>query len=158
MCPLLFGLLVLVLFLASRQDGTRTVSGLVITPPEGFSLTSSSTRRAVWEYKEGDRTPGVLILDEEIKGDNGQRFATADEVLQDCDWMTEAELYVNPQKIRTVRGYSMDYQGGNGRERRYYVETPHSVLLISMQEDPRYYSIEDCEEVLLQLVDSIRIP
>ena len=87
-----------------------------------------------------------------------QQFSDVESVIETCDWLSEPELYVNPQKIRMVRGYSMDYQGGNGRERRYYVETPHSVLLISMQEDPRYYSIKDCEEVLLQLVDSIRIP
>ena len=153
-CPLLFLLLVLILFLASRQDGTRTVSGLVITPPDGFSLTSSSTRRAVWDYKEGDRKPGVLILDEEIKGDNGQRFATADEVLQDCDWLTEAELYVNPQGIRMVRGFSLEFSGYP--ERRYYVETNSAVFLLRMIEDTRYYNKADCEEAMQQTADGIR--
>ena len=96
----------------------------------------------------------MLILDEEIKGDNGQRFSTADEVLQDCDWMTDAELYVNPQGIRMVRGFSLEFSGYP--ERRYYVETDSAVFLLRMIEDTRYYNKADCEEAMQQTADGIR--
>ena len=154
-------LFVLLLILAPLMDSigaTQKMNGVVMDIPDGYVRSSVDTYHASWQYKGTEKKPGWIILNGEIKGNVAQQFSDVESVIETCDWLSEPELYVNPQKIRMVRGYSMDYQGGNGRERRYYVETPHSVLLLSMQEDPRYYSIEDCEEVLLQLVDSIRIP
>lgn len=44
-------------------------------------------------------------------------LGTAEEVLEACDWLMEAELYVNPRGVRMVRGYA-EYSGN--LERRYY--------------------------------------
>ena len=126
--------------------------------PDGYIRTTSDTYHATWQYKGTEKKPGWIVLDGALIGKYTVEFANVDEVIASCDWLRDMELYVNPQNIRMVRGYSMDIQEGAGQERRYYVETPHSVLLISMREDPRYYSVEDCESVLLQLADSIRIP
>ena len=152
--PLVLLLLVLVLAIASRKDGSYTVRGVVVTPPEGFSVTVSNTRYATWKYTGDDKNPGELVLDDQIKGDNGQRFSTADEVLKDCDWMTEAELYVNPNGIRMARGFSTEFSGYP--ERRYYVESDGAVFLLRMIEDREHYSYEDCEEAMQQTADSIR--
>ena len=158
MLVLLFVLLLILAPLMDSIGATQKMNGVVMDIPDGYVRSSVDTYHASWQDKGTEKKPGWIILNGEIKGNVAQQFSDVESVIETCDWLSEPELYVNPQKIRTVRGYSMDYQGGNGRERRYYVETPHSVLLLSMQEDPRYYSIEDCEEVLLQLVDSIRIP
>lgn len=151
---LLFLAVSLVMFFGFRNFSERIVGGLIIKPPEGFELKSSDTRNAVWVYSGKDRKPGRLILDEEIRGDQGQRFATAEDVLRDCDWMTEAELYVNPNGIRMARGFSTKYAGYP--ERRYYVECDKAVFLLCMTEDDRYYDPADCEEAMKQTADSIR--
>ena len=152
--PLMFVLMVLAYFLLSPKDGTRVVGGMIVTPPEGFEQSSSSARYVTWEYTKNDKSPGKLILDEEIKGNYAQRFASADEVLRECDWMTDAELYINPQGIRMARGFSA---GGSGYpERRYYVETNGAVFLLCMIEDSRYYDPADCEEAIQQTADGIR--
>lgn len=152
--PLLLLLLALVYAVVSHNDGSCTVNDLVITVPKGFNQTASNTNYAKWEYKEKDKKPGILILDAQIKGERGQQFSTADEVLQDCDWMTDAELYVNPQGIRMARGFSMQFSGYP--ERRYYVESAGAVFLLRMIEDSRYYDSADCEEAMKQTVDGIR--
>lgn len=154
-------LVLLVLFLAAcgimlfgfQKNKVRTVGGLIIEPPEGYETRFSDGRYAVWEYTGKDRKPGNLVLDEEIRGDYAQNFADADAVLRECDWMTDAELYVNPHGVRMARGFA---RNGDYPERRYYVENGKAVFLLSMIEDSRYYSPEDCEQAMLQTADRIR--
>ena len=67
--------------------------------------------------------------------------------------MTDAELYVNPHGVRMARGFA---RNGDYPERRYYVENGKAVFLLSMIEDSRYYSPEDCEQAMLQTADRIR--
>lgn len=45
-----------------------------------------------------------MILDAEIRDGKARHLKTAEEVLEACDWMTETELYVNPQGVRMARG------------------------------------------------------
>ena len=142
------------LFGFRKDSGVRTVAGLTVTPPSGFTMTASDTRQAVWKYTGNDKKPGVLVLDEEIKGDRAQRFTSAEEVLRDAYWLEDAEVYVNPQGIRMARGFCTDRSGSP--ERRYYVETDGAVFLLCMIEDSRYYDPADCEEAMKQAADSIR--
>ena len=151
--PLLFVILSCVMIFGFQKDDSHIVDNLTITPPKGFSQTSISSRQVVWKYLPQDKKPGMLILDQEIKGDRGQRFANVEEVLVDCDWMTEIELYINPNGIRMVRGFSTEFSGYP--ERRYYVESSEGVFLLCMIEDSRYYNPEDCEEAMQKVVDSI---
>ena len=154
-------LILLVLFLGVcgimlfgfQKNKVRTVGGLIIEPPEGYETRFSDGRYAVWEYTGKDRKPGNIVLDEEIRGDYAQNFADADAVLRECDWMTDAELYVNPHGVRMARGFA---RNGDYPERRYYVENGKAVFLLSMIEDSRYYSPEDCEQAMLQTADRIR--
>lgn len=152
--PLLFLAVVLLMIFGFRKDNTRVVGGLKVTPPEGYIQTSSSTRQVIWKYTQNDKKPGILVLDQEIMGENAQLFMTAEEVLRDCDWMTEAELYVNPHGIRMARGFSTKQNGYP--ERRYYVECDQNVFLLCMMEDSRYYDPADCEEAMQQTADGIR--
>lgn len=142
------------LLLGFRKDDTRTIGGLTLTPPEGFTVTSSGTRQVVWKYTPDDKKPGILILDEEIKGEKGQRYPDVDSILKENFWLEDAELYVNPQGIRMVRGFCSDFSGYP--ERRYYVETDGAVFLLCMIEDSRYYDPADCEEAMKQTADSVR--
>ena len=96
----------------------------------------------------------MLVFDAEIRGEHSQGFADAEAVLRDCDWMTEAEIYTNPQGIRMARGYSTKYSGYP--ERTYYVEIDDGVFLLSMIEDSRYYVPEDCEEAMQEAADKLR--
>ena len=139
---------------AGRKDQSRVINGMAVTPPAGFQRRYSDSRFAVWEYEGKDKKPGRLILDADIRGDHAQAFPDAEAVLAACPWLTEAELYVNPQGVRMARGYSTEYSGRP--ERRYYVESQSSVFLLCMQEDGRYYDAQDCEEAILQAADSIR--
>ena len=143
-----------VVYFGFRPNTARTVNGVTVTPPEGFQITSSDTHQVIWKYSLDDKKPGILILDEEIKGDQAQRFSSADEVLQECSWLENAELYVNPQGIRMARGFCTEFSGYP--ERRYYVETDGAVFLLCMIEDSRYYFPADCEEAMKQTADSIR--
>ena len=152
--PVLFLLLSLIMIFGFRKEDTRIVGGLKIIPPEGFSTTSSDNRQTVWKYTADDRKPGVLILDQEIKGESAQLFSDVDAVLKECDWLRDAELYINPQGIRMVRGFSMEFSGYP--ERRYYVESDDAVFLLCMIEDSRYYDSADCEDMMQQTADSIR--
>ncbi len=153
---LMLGMILSPLFTSSGSS--QAMNGVVMDMPDGYIRTTSDTYHATWQYKGTEKKPGWIVLDGALIGKYTVEFTNVDEVIASCDWLRDMELYVNPQNIRMVRGYSLDIQEGEGQERRYYVETPHSVLLISMREDPRYYSVEDCESVLLQLADSIRIP
>ena len=151
---MLFVTVALIMLFGFRKNTDRVVGGLLISPPEGFELKSSDTRNAVWTYTGKEKKPGRLILDEEIRGDQGQYFATADQVLNEAYWLEKAELYVNPQGIRTVRGFCSEFS--DYPERRYYVECGKAVFLLCMIEDSRYYDPADCEEAMKQTVDSIR--
>lgn len=152
--PLLFLAFSLLMIFGFRKDNARVVGGLKVTPPEGYVQTSSSTRQVIWKYTQNDKKPGILILDQEIMGENAQLFMTVEEVLRDCDWMTEAELYVNPHGVRMVRGFSTKQTGYP--ERRYYVECDQNVFLLCMIEDSRYYDPADCEKAMQQTADGIR--
>ena len=135
------------------RDRVRIMSGLVFDIPEGFVQRYTDTHYAVWEYAGKDRNPGKLILHDDIRDGKGRKLCTAEEVLAESDWMTEAELYVNPQGVRLARGFA-DYSGSP--ERRYYIETEGPVLLMCMLEDERFYSRDDCEAAMLQTAESVR--
>ena len=152
--PALFAAFSLVIFVGFRKNGTLTVSGITVNPPSGFERTSSDNRQTIWKYTKDDKKPGVLILDREIKGERAQRYTDIDTVLKESFWLEEAELYVNPDGIRTARGFCTEFSGYP--ERRYYVETDGAVFLLCMIEDTRYYNPEDCEEAMLQTVDGMR--
>lgn len=152
--PLLF-VLMIIGFVSLRQGGPeRSYGNIVVTPPDGYTKTFSDSRYATWKYNGSGKKPGVLVFDAEIRGEHSQGFADAEAVLRDCDWMTEAEIYTNPQGIRMARGYSTKYSGYP--ERRYYVESDDGVFLLSMIEDSRYYVPEDCEEAMQEAADKLR--
>ena len=147
-------LLCFALFSLLRGDeSVRVMSGMVFRLPENFAQRYSDSRYAVYEYTGKDKNPGKLILDAEIRDGKAQSLNTVEEVLRECDWMTDAEIYVNPQGVRMARGFA-DYAGS--LERRYYIETQGAVLLMCMIEDERFYSREDCEEAMLHTAESVR--
>ena len=74
--------------------------------------------------------------------------------MESCDWMTERELYVNPQGIRMARGFSI--QGTDSPMRRYYVETNEAMILLSMVENEGFDDPDACEEAIRQAADRIR--
>ena len=142
------------LFLTSGGNGrNRVMNGMEIHIPEDYVSGYTDTRYAVWKYEGKNRQLPNLILDAEIRDGKARHFRTADEVLAECDWMTETELYINPNGVRMVRGFA-DYDGN--RERRYYIETKEAVMLMCMKENEYYYSKEDCEEIMLRVADSVR--
>ena len=148
-------LLALVIVFQSMKDPTGAeMNGMSVTPPAGYEKTYSDSRFIVWEYKGGEKKPGKLILDAEIRGDHAQYFKDAESVLEECDWLTQGEIYENPQGVRMARGFSKQYSGYP--ERRYYVESASSVFLLCISEDSRYYSPRDCEEAILEAADSIK--
>ena len=155
--PLLLAVLTLgaylLLFQQPNSGCDRVVGGMAITVPKGFVRTYTDSRYASWEYKGKDKRPGRLILDEEIRGDYAQAFPNVGAVLEECLWLKDAELYVNPHGVRMVRGFSLNTS--EYPERRYYVESGGSVFLLSMIENSIYYSPADCEEAMLQTADSI---
>ena len=152
--PLLFLLMFAGILILSNRDSTCVAGGMRIVPPAGYSQVFSDSRYVKWKYSGEGKKPGEMILDREIKGDYSQQFASAEDVLAQCAWLTDAELYVNPQGIRMARGFSTEYSGYP--ERRYYVESDGAVFLISMIEDSRYYDPADCEDAMQQTADSIR--
>ena len=137
----------------TRDERVRVMSGMEFRAPEDFSLKYSDRQYAVWEYAGRDKRPANLILDGEIKDGISGTFSTAEEVLEGAAWLSEAELYVNPQGVRMVRGF-VDYSGVP--ERRYYVESKGFVLLMCMREDERFYDREDCEAAILKVAESVR--
>ena len=152
--PSLLILLTAGVILAGRKAPDRTIGGLTVAPPDGFTQKYSDGRYTVWEYGGTDMKPGRLILDADIRGSLAQSFSRAEEVLAGCGWMKDAELYVNPHGVRMARGFSTETS--DYPERRYYVECDSSMFLLCMIEDSRYYDPEDCEYVMLQTADSIR--
>ena len=142
-----------VLSLGQGRRG-RLINGMLVTLPGGYSCTYVDSRYAVWKPTAKDATTGSVVLDADIRDLKADAYGDVERVLAACDWMTEAELYTNPQGVRMVRGYSMELNGT--MQRRYYVESAGSVFLMSMSVDSRYYRPEDCERVLQQTADSIR--
>ena len=140
------------LFFGSGDPGNR-VNGMNVRIPEGFSRTFRDSDCTVWTYEGTDRRPGPMVITTGIRGSHAQVFRTAEELLFDCPWLKEAEIYVNPHGVRMARGYSMDYSGYP--EYRYYVETPSAVFLISMSENTEYYMPGDCESFLQETADGI---
>ena len=147
-------LAVIGMVLLFRTDPGRVVGGLKVTPPEGYRQGYTDTRYQVWEYSGSDRKPGRLVLDEDIRGYNAEKFGNAESFMESCDWLEDIEIYVNPYGIRMVRGFSED--GSGYPDRRYYVECDKNMFLLSMIEDSRYYDPQDCEAVMQEVADSIR--
>ena len=135
------------------SERVRVMSGLEFTVPENYSLRYADTDYASWEYTGKDKKPGSVILDANVRGSNVQYYSTIEDVLADCSFLTEAEVYVNPQGIRMVRGFA-DYSGSP--ERRYYIETSASVLLLCMLENEQFYNRGDCESAMVKIADSVR--
>lgn len=151
--PLLFVGLIVSIIPMSREEA-RVVGGLKIKPPAGYELTFSDSRMAKWVYRGSDKKPGQIVLDEEIRGYNAEKFMTVEAVMEECFWLEDREIYVNPNGVRMVRGFCMDTSVYP--ERRYYVECSSHMFLLSMIEDSRYYDTQDCEEAMQQTADAIR--
>ena len=151
--PVLLVILLAGAYFATRQTPFREIGGLVFAPPEGFNVTSSSTGFTAWEYSGNDRKLSPLDLSEDVRGRQGNNLATAEEVLAECDWLEEAEVYVNPDGIRMVRGFST--QETDFPQRRYYVETDTGIVLLLTNENSRFYDVADCEEAILEMANNI---
>ena len=150
---IVLALLVLELLPVFRGNGSiRVMNGMVFELPEHYTARYSDSRYAAFEYRGNDRRPGILIVDGEIRDEQAGFYSKAEDVLA-CDWLRQAELYVNPQGVRMVRGF-VDYSGS--AERRYYIESPASVFLMCINENEQFYSRQDCEEAILQVADSFR--
>ena len=143
------------LFLSSGtgNEHVRVMNGMEFTIPDNYVRGYTDDRYVVWKYEGTDMKPSSLILDAEIRDGKARHFQTVKEVQAECDWMTDVELYINPNGVRMVRGFA-EYDGT--LERRYYIETIGAMTLMCMKEDERYYSREDCEAVMLQVADSVR--
>lgn len=140
-------------YTATRKSPVRDAGGLVFTPPEGFKESYSTTRQAIWTYSGEDRKISSLILTTEIRGRQGMELADAEAVLKECDWLKEAELYVNPHGVRMVRGLST--QDTDFPQRRYYVETDAGIVLLLINENSKFYDTEACEEAILEMANLI---
>ena len=154
--PVLASLLLLGVYLilpGRSNERVRVMNGLEFQIPEHFVRGYTDTRYVIWKYEGTDKKPATLILDAEIRDGKARHLKTAEEVLEACDWMTETELYVNPQGVRMARGFA---EFPDGRERRYYIESKEAVILMCMKENEQYYNAKDCEEILLQVADSVR--
>ena len=153
--PVLFAAVFAGFTVFSGREAVHIAGGLKITPPAGYVRTYTDSRYTKWTYNGEGKKPGVLILDGEIRGDRAQQFSTVESVMEECsNWLTDMEVYVNPQGIRMVRGYALENSGYP--DRRYYVESDSSVFLLTMIEDSRYYDVTDCEEAMQQTADGIR--
>ena len=135
------------------DDRIRVMNGLEFHIPENYTRGYTDSRYVIWKNEGTEKKTANLILDAEIRDDKARHLRTADEVLEVCDWLKDAEIYVNPQGVRMVRGFA---EYAEGLERRYYIESREAVVLLCMKEDERYYSKKDCEEALLQVADSVR--
>ena len=143
----------LVLTDTGKDEHTREMNGIIFRVPEGYRLSYSDSRYAMWVWGGTDRGPGRLILDADIRDENARNFAAAEDVLDGLEWLEGRELYVNPNGVRMARGFT-DYNGQP--ERRYYIESAGAVLLLCMNEDARYYDVTACEEAILRTADSAR--
>ena len=143
------------LFLSSGtgNERIRVMNGMELTIPDNYVRGYTDDRYVIWKYEGTDIKPANLILDAEIRDGKARHFKTVEEVRAECDWMTDVEIYVNPNGVNMLRGFT-EYDGS--MERRYYIESDVAVMLLCMKEDERYYSKEDCEAMMLQVADSVR--
>ena len=143
------------LFLSSGtgNERIRVMNGMEFTIPDNYVRGYTDDRYVIWKYEGTDQKTSNLILDAEIRDGKARHFKTVKDVQAECDWMTDTEIYINPNGIHMFRGFT-EYDGSV--ERRYYIESDVAVMLLCMKEDERYYSKEDCETVILQVADSVR--
>ena len=141
------------LLTSGGNERIRVMNGVEFRIPDHFVREYTDTRYGIWKYEGTDKNISNLVLDAEIRDGKARHFKTVEEVQAECDWMTETELYINPNGIRMIRGFT-EYNGN--RERRYYIETNEAVMMMCMNENERYYNTEDCEAVLLQVAENAR--
>ena len=143
------------LFLSSGtgNERIRVMNGMEFTIPDNYVRGYTDDRYVIWKYEGTDQKTSNLILDAEIRDGKARHFKTVKDVQAECDWMTDTEIYINPNGVHMFRGFT-EYDGSV--ERRYYIESDVAVMLLCMKEDERYYSKEDCETVILQVADSVR--
>lgn len=141
-------------YVMTRKNPVVTVANVVFTPPEGFKLDYAERSHTVWSYEGKDKKVSTLILNAEIRNRQAQFMGSAEEVLRECDWLVDAELYVNPNGIRMVRGFSTT--DTDFPQRRYYVETGSAVALLMISENSKFYDVDACEEVILEMANNIR--
>ena len=151
--PVLCIALLVSMYFNTLKSQNRNVGSLVFTPPENFEMSYSDTSYAKWEYKGGDKTMPSLLLEENIWPFYAVKYLKAEEVLEHCDWLRDRELYVKPNGIRMARGIATNDSGYV--ERRYYVEEGSRMILISINEDERFYQKEACEEVILEMANNV---
>ncbi len=152
--PLLCVALLITGYFVTRKPLAVTVSDVVFTPPEGYKLDYVERSFTVWSYEGKDKKVSTLILDAEIRNRQAQYMGSAEQVLEECDWLVDAELYVNPNGIRMVRGFSTT--DTDFPQRRYYVETGAAVALLMISENSKYYDVDACEEMILEMANNIR--
>ena len=151
---LLVALLVFMLIrLSAPGEADLIMNGMNIDLPDGYVSGYTNSTFSSWDYKGTDQKAAPLIFDARIKGSTAQVFGTAEEVVASCDWLQDAEVYVNPNGVRMARGYNLE--NPEEPELRYYVEGDPAVFLISVNENPDYYDKEACENMARLTVDSI---
>lgn len=152
--PLLCVALITTGYFVTRKSPIVTVANVVFTPPQGYKLESAERSHTVWSYEGKDKRVSTLILNAEIRNRQAQYMGSAEQVLEECDWLVDAELYVNPNGIRMVRGFSTT--DTDFPQRRYYVETGAAVALLMISENSKYYDVDACEEMILEMANNIR--
>ena len=152
--PLLCVALITTGYFVTRKSPIVTVANVVFTPPQGYKLESAERSHTVWSYEGKDKRVSTLILNAEIRNRQAQYMGSAEQVLEECDWLVDAELYVNPNGIRMVRGFSTT--DTDFPQRRYYVETGAAVALLMINENSKYYDVDACEEMILEMANNIR--
>lgn len=142
---LLTALMVFLLIrLTAPGEADLTMNGMNITLPEGYVNTYYTSVESSWNYKGPDEGIAPLHFDARVHGDVAQLFGTAEEVIDSCDWLTDMEIYVNPNGVRMARGYNLT--DPEKPELRYYVEGDPVVFQILISENPKYYDAEACEK------------
>ena len=151
---LLCALLVYFLISLSLPDeADLTMNGMNITLPEGYVNSYSTSEVSSWNYKGKETGIAPLYFDARVQGNFAQFFGTAEEVVASCDWLTDMEIYVNPNGVRMARGYN--FTDPEKPELRYYVEGDPIVFQITISENPKYYDVEVCEKKIREVADSI---
>ena len=139
--------------LTAPGEADLTMNGMNITLPEGYVNTYYTSVESSWNYKGPDEGIAPLHFDARVHGDVAQLFGTAEEVIDSCDWLTDMEIYVNPNGVRMARGYN--FTDPEKPELRYYVEGDPVVFQILISENPKYYDAEACEKKIREVADSI---
>lgn len=139
--------------LSAPGEADLTMNGMNITLPEGYVNTYYTSAVSTWNYKGPKDKIAPLYFDGRVQGDFAQFFGTAEEVIDSCDWLTDMEIYVNPNGVRMARGYN--FSDPEKPELRYYVEGDPIVFQIVISENPKYYDAEACEKMIREVADSI---